>query len=432
MMNAVTTPKPLDQSFWATVGRQFRKKKVAVISFYIAFFLAVVAVLAPFLANEKPIVCQYEGNIYFPVFKQIGVDFGVGQFPQELLNVKWKELEYDFALWPLIPYLPLNQDEKNIHSVSPLAEQDVPSTKWTHWFGTDELGRDVLAGMIHGTKTAFTVGIVSMIIASLLGIFFGSLAGYFGDENFKMSRARLWLNVVFFFFAVFYAYGVRSYVIADALSSGFASFLFQLLVSLVIFLGVLAIANLIAIPLKKIPFLAKQVAFPLDLIISRSMEVLVCIPTFFLILLVLATIKKPNIYIIMVVIGVTSWTGIARYIRAELLKIRSLEYIEAANSLGFSNFRTLLKHAIPNALSPVLIAIAFGIASAILTESSLSFLGFGSGDSVTWGSLLSSARQSPQAWWLAIFPGFAIFITVTVFNLIGEGLTDAMDPRLRK
>jgi peptide/nickel transport system permease protein len=134
----------------------------------------------------------------------------------------------------------------------------------------------------------------------------------------------------------------------------------------------------------------------------------------------------------MVVIGVTSWTGIARYIRAELLKIRSLEYIEAANSLGFSNFRTLLKHAIPNALSPVLIAIAFGIASAILTESSLSFLGFGSGDSVTWGSLLSSARQSPQAWWLAIFPGFAIFITVTVFNLIGEGLTDAMDPRLRK
>jgi peptide/nickel transport system permease protein len=372
------------------------------------------------------------GTIYFPVFKQIGVDFGVGQFPQELLNVKWKELEYDFALWPLIPYLPLNQDEKNIHSVSPLAEQDVPATKWTHWFGTDELGRDVLAGMIHGTKTAFTVGIVSMIIASLLGIFFGSLAGYFGDENFKMSRARLWLNVVFFFIAIFYAYGVRSYVIADALSSGFASFLFQLLVSLVIFLGVLAIANLIAIPLKKIPFLAKQVAFPLDLIISRSMEVLVCIPTFFLILLVLATIKKPNIYIIMVVIGVTSWTGIARYIRAELLKIRSLEYIEAANSLGFSNFRTLLKHAIPNALSPVLIAIAFGIASAILTESSLSFLGFGSGDSVTWGSLLSSARQSPQAWWLAIFPGFAIFITVTVFNLIGEGLTDAMDPRLRK
>lgn len=421
-----------NQSYWATVNRQFKKKKIALFSFYIGCFLAIVAVFAPFLANEKPIFCKYQGKTYFPVFKQIGVDLGIGKFPPELLNAKWKDLEYDFALWPLIPYAPLNQDEKNIHSVSPLVEQDVPSLKWTHWFGTDELGRDVLAGMIHGTKTAFTVGIVSMLIASVLGIFFGALAGYFGDENFKMSRARLWLNVLFFFFALFYAYSTRSYAIADGLADGFATFLFEMLKSILIFFVVIAIANVIAIPLKKIPFLAKQVAFPLDLLISRSMEILVCIPTFFLILLVLATIKKPNIYIIMVVIGVTSWTGIARYIRAELLKIRALEYIEAAHSLGFSSFRTLLKHAIPNALSPVLIAIAFGVASAILTESSLSFLGFGSGDAVTWGSLLSSARQSPSAWWLAIFPGFAIFITVTVFNLIGEGLTDAMDPRLRK
>ncbi len=432
MSAAVTTNQSLDQSFWATVRRQFRKKKVAVISFYIATFLAAVAVLAPFLANEKPIMCQYEGKIYFPVFKQIGVDFGIGQFPQELLNVKWKDLEYDFALWPLVPYLPLNQDSKNAQSVGPFDEQDVPSLKWKHWFGTDELGRDVLAGMIHGTKTAFTVGIVSMFIASILGIFFGAMAGFFGDENLKMSRIRLWLNVIFFFIAIFYAYGARSYTISDALSVSFASFLFEIFISILIFFGIMGLVNIIAIPLKKIPFLGTQVAFPVDLTISRSMEILVCIPTFFLILLVLATVKKPNIYIIMVIIGLTSWTGIARYIRAELLKIRSLEYIEAAHSLGFSNFRTLMKHAIPNALSPVLIAIAFGIASAILIESSLSFLGFGSGDSVTWGALLSSARQSPQAWWMAIFPGFAIFITVTVFNLIGEGLTDAMDPRLRR
>jgi peptide/nickel transport system permease protein len=432
-MSAIATqPKQLDQSFWATVRRQFRKKKVAVISFYIAAFLALVAVLAPFLANEKPIMCQYEGKIYFPVFKQIGVDFGIAQFPQELLNVKWKDLEYDFALWPLVPYLPLNQDSKNAQSVGPFDEQDVPSTKWTHWFGTDELGRDVLSGMIHGTQTAFTVGIVSMFIASILGIFFGAMAGFFGDENLKMSRVRMWLNVIFFFVAIFYAYGVRSYIISDALSTSFASFLIEILISFLIFFGIMGFINLIAIPLKKLPILGTQVSFPVDLTISRSMEILVCIPTFFLILLVLATIKKPNIYVIMVIIGLTSWTGIARYIRAELLKIRSLEYIEAANSLGFSNFRTLVKHAIPNALSPVLIAIAFGIASAILIESSLSFLGFGSGDSVTWGALLSSARQSPQAWWMAIFPGFAIFITVTVFNLIGEGLTDAMDPRLRK
>ncbi len=135
----------------------------------------------------------------------------------------------------------------------------------------------------------------------------------------------------------------------------------------------------------------------------------------------------------MAVIGFTSWTGIARFIRAELLRVRSLEYIEAANALGFSSTRTLLRHAIPNSLSPVLIAVAFGIASAILVESILSFLGIGvPAETVTWGSLLSTARKYSQDWWLAVFPGFAIFITVTVFNLIGEGLTDALDPRSKK
>ncbi len=432
MSTTVASKKEKNQSYWATVNRQFKKKKIAMVSFYITVFLAFVALTAPFLANEKPIVCKYNGTVYFPVVKQIGVDLGISKFPQELLGAKWSQLEYDFAIWPLVPYLPLNQDPNNTKSVSPFADQNVPSTRWTHWLGTDELGRDVLAGMIHGTRTAFMVGIVSMAIASLIGILLGSLAGFFGDENLRMSRARLWLNIIFFFFALFYAFAARSYTLSDSLSVGVSTFLGQLLLSLLIFGGIIALANAIAIPLKKIPALGKQVSFPVDILISRSMEILVCIPTFFLILLVLATVKKPNIYIIMVIIGLTSWTGIARYIRAELLRIRSLEYVEAAKALSYSNWRTMAKHAIPNALSPVLIAIAFGVASAILIESSLSFLGLGSGDMVTWGALLSSARQSPSAWWLAIAPGFAIFITVTVFNLIGEGLTDAMDPRLRK
>ncbi len=424
--------KQAGQSYWATVGRQFRKKKVAVASMYIACFLALVAVLAPFLANEKPLMCKYDGSLYFPVFKQIGVDFGLGQFPKELNNVDWKDLKFDFAIWPPVPYSPLNQDAKNIHSVSPLKGQNVPSKRWYHWAGTDELGRDVLAGLIYGTKTAFTVGIVSMFISTIIGIFFGALAGFFGDENFKVSRVRLWLNLIFFFLGLFYAYGVRGYILSDALSNSLAEFMWQFVISLFVFLAIMGVANLLASLLKKIPVLSKQVSFPLDMVISRGIEILVCIPTFFLILLVLATIKKPNIYIIMVIIGLTSWTGIARYIRAELLRIRNLEYIEAAQALGYSGWRIMLRHAIPNALSPVLIAVAFGIASAILVESTLSFLGFGSGEMITWGSLLSSARATPSAWWLAIFPGFAIFITVTVFNLIGEGLTDALDPRLKQ
>ena len=120
--------------------------------------------------------------------------------------------------------------------------------------------------------------------------------------------------------------------------------------------------------------------------------------------------------------GFVSWTSIAKFTRAELLRIRKLEYIEAAQAFGYSQFRIVFKHALPNALAPVLIAVAFGVASAIIIEAYLSFIGVGiPDDQVTWGSLLNMARDNISAWWIAIFPGTAIFITVTIFNLIGEG-----------
>jgi peptide/nickel transport system permease protein len=414
------------------VKRQFLKKKTAVVSMYVVAFLALIAILSPFLANEKPLVCKYHGQLYFPVLKDLAVSAGIGQFPTDFQNVDWHKLNYDFVIFPPVPYLPMNQDNDNIHSKSPLEHQNVPSKRWFHWFGTDELGRDVLAGMIHGTRVAMTVGIVSMLIAASIGILLGSLAGFLGDDNFKISRVRLWANVALLYLASFYAFSTRSYAITDTLGESLGQGLLQLLFSMAIFIVVMAIGNLVIVPLKRIPVFGKQVYVPFDMIVSRMIEILNSIPTLFLILLIISIIRKPNLYVIMVIIGLTGWTGIARFIRAELLKVRSLEYIEAAHSLGFSNARIVFKHAIPNALSPVLISIAFGIASAILTESTLSFLGLGPADTVTWGQLLSYARQVPQAWWLAIFPGFAIFITITVFNLIGEGLTDALDPRLKQ
>lgn len=424
--------KKNDQSYWAYVRRQFSKKKTAVVSLYIVIFLALIAVLAPFLANEKPLVCKYQGELYFPVLKEMAVDLGLGEFQPQFQNIDWKKLEYDMVVFPPVPYLPMNQDNDNIHSKSPFDDQVVPSMRFHHWFGTDELGRDVLAGMIHGTKIAMTVGIVSMFIASLIGILLGSLAGFYGDDNFQVSRIRLWGNLLFLFFAFFYSFAARSYDITDALGKSLGQGFIELGISLLIFAAVMAVGNLLVIPLKKLPALGKQVSVPFDMIIMRVIEVLNSIPTLFLILLIISIVRKPNLYVIMGIIGLTGWTGIARFIRAELLKVRNLEYIEAANSLGFTNAHILFRHAIPNALSPVLISIAFGIAGAILTESTLSFLGLGPADTVTWGQLLSYARQIPQAWWLAIFPGFAIFITVTTFNLIGDGLTDAMDPRLKQ
>jgi peptide/nickel transport system permease protein len=133
------------------------------------------------------------------------------------------------------------------------------------------------------------------------------------------------------------------------------------------------------------------------------------------------------------IIGFTSWTGIARITRAEFLKIRNLEYIQAGKALGFSQSRIIFRHALPNGIAPALVIIAFGVAAAILIESSLSFLGIGvPADVVTWGSLIASGRAHFGAWWLVVFPGLAILLTVSVYNLLGEGIRDAIDPRLKQ
>lgn len=169
-----------------------------------------------------------------------------------------------------------------------------------------------------------------------------------------------------------------------------------------------------------------------DMLISRVIEVVICFPTFFLILTVIAFIG-PSIWNIMVVIGVTGWPGVARLVRGEFLRLRSRDFVTAGTALGYGDLRIIFRHILPNALAPVLVAATFGVASAILVESSLSFLGFGvKVPTPTWGSVLSSARESYKFWWITLFPGFAIFLTVTMYNLVGEGIRDAVDPKLRQ
>lgn len=169
-----------------------------------------------------------------------------------------------------------------------------------------------------------------------------------------------------------------------------------------------------------------------DVLISRLIEVIICFPTFFLILAVLAFVG-PSIYNIMIVIGLTGWTGIARLVRGEFLKQRQSEYVAAAKVQGARWFRIVFRHILPNALAPVLVSATFGVASAILAESSLSFLGFGvQPPTPSWGDILSQSRDFIDiAWWLTLFPGLAIFLTITSYNLVGEGLRDAIDPRLK-
>jgi peptide/nickel transport system permease protein len=167
-----------------------------------------------------------------------------------------------------------------------------------------------------------------------------------------------------------------------------------------------------------------------DNVISRLIEVVITFPTFFLILTLAALVQQRSIFHVMVIIGVTSWTGVARLIRAEFLRQKSLDYVQAALALGLRSRRVIFVHILPNAIAPALVSATFGIASAILTESSLSFLGVGDLTVASWGETLNTGRVTGKLW-LVLAPGIAIFLVVTVFNLVGEGVRDALDPKLR-
>ncbi|MGH7404374.1 MAG: ABC transporter permease [Candidatus Methylomirabilales bacterium] len=170
-----------------------------------------------------------------------------------------------------------------------------------------------------------------------------------------------------------------------------------------------------------------------DTLITGLIDVALSFPAFFLILTVVA-ILRPSIWNIMVVIGLTSWEGTARFVRAEILALREQDFVRAAQALGVSGPRVILRHLLPNAVAPVLVSATLGIAGAILTESALSFLGFGvPPPDATWGNILSDGKNYLfDAWWLTIIPGTAILVIVLAFNLFGEGLREAFNPRLRQ
>ena len=169
-----------------------------------------------------------------------------------------------------------------------------------------------------------------------------------------------------------------------------------------------------------------------DTIIMRFVDIMLSVPTFFLILAVIAFLE-PSIWNIMAVIGLTSWMGVARLVRAEFLSLREREFVLAARGLGASDMRIIFRHILPNAMSPVLVSTVLGIAGAVLVESALSFLGIGvQPPTPSWGNILTIGKDNIEiAWWLSVFPGLAILVTVLGYNLLGEGIRDAIDPRLK-
>jgi peptide/nickel transport system permease protein len=169
-----------------------------------------------------------------------------------------------------------------------------------------------------------------------------------------------------------------------------------------------------------------------DTVIMRFVDIMLCFPTFFLILAVIA-ILEPSIWNIMVIIGITGWMGITRLVRADFISLKERDFVQAARAIGASNFRIIFIHILPNAMASILVAATLGVAGAILTESALSFLGIGvQPPTPSWGNILTAGKDNIDiAWWLSLFPGLAILVTVLGYNMLGEGIRDTLDPRLR-
>jgi peptide/nickel transport system permease protein len=169
-----------------------------------------------------------------------------------------------------------------------------------------------------------------------------------------------------------------------------------------------------------------------DTVIMRSVDIMLCFPTFFLILAVIAFLE-PSIWNIMIIIGLTGWMGITRLVRADFISLKERDFVQAARAIGASDFRIIFSHLLPNAMASLLVAATFGIAGAILTESALSFLGIGvQPPTPSWGNILTDGKDNIDiAWWLSLYPGMAILLTVLGYNLLGEGIRDVLDPRLK-
>lgn len=300
-----------------------------------------------------------------------------------------------------------------------LEPNQVPTLNF-YLMGTDDLGRDVFSRMLQGAWVSLTVGFVAVGISVFIGIFMGGIAGYFGQHYIKIDHILLTLFLV--------------------AGTGLVIFGVILFGTALLLLGAAYIVYSVltrhrskkkASPPWRAMFHINAVS--VDTLIMRIVDIMLCFPSFFLILTVVA-ILPASIYNIMIVIGLTSWMGTTRFVRAEFLSLREQDFVAASKALGIGNFRIIFRHMMPNAVAPVLVSATIGIASAILTEAGLSFLGFGvPPPHATWGNILSNGKNFIfDAPWLTFIPGITILIVVLSFNLFGEGLRDVLNPKLRE
>lgn len=391
--------------------------------------VAVTALLAPILANHRPLWIHTGDANYFPALS------GNNSVPRHLSSGDL--IQFDDPAWINTPgirfiqapvsYSPNRSDAFDMGYSPPF--QKAGEGRPMHYLGTGKRGDDILAGIIHGSRVSLTVGIFSMLLAGFIGIALGAVGGYFSDERIRISRGIALGLITGVLPAWFYSFHVRNYVLEEALAGSTLYFLFQFAITIVLFISVLFLFALAGKWISRFRWFSAQINVPVDGLFSRLTEMVISLPKLLLILAI-AAIAKPSLLNLILIIGFTSWTEIARFTRAEMLSLREQDFIQSARSLGLKERTILFKHALPNGIATAMVAITFGVSAAILIESGLSFLGIGvEPGTVTWGMLLSEGRTNFSAWWLVVFPGLAIFATVTALNFIGEALREVLDPR---
>ncbi len=355
---------------WGEAWIRYRRNPRSILAFSILGFLFLVGLFAPFIAGSKPIVCKYKGTLYFPA---------MGYYRDG-----WEDPIFGISGDKFRGTYPANLKKKDPDSwaIWPLVYAD-PYRKMRarDWEGVPGFER-----MVGGDDWKKN----QQPPSKAHGLWFGT------DNQGQSVFARM-------------VHGTSIALLIGFLSVGISATIGFVLGSTAGYFGGW-----------------------IDTAISRLMEVVLAVPSLILILALIAIVEKPTIWHLMAVLGVTGWVGIARLTRGEFLKLKTLDYVVAARALGLSAPRIIFRHMLPNALAPALVSISFGIAGAILTESGLSFLGFGvQPPTPSWGAVLREGFETYDHWWLIVFPGLAVFVAVLTYNQIGDGLQQSIDPRLR-
>jgi len=325
-----------NNGFLRKLHKRLRRYRVFRMAKAWLYFLLFITLFGDFIANDKPLFCRYEGAIQFPIIQEtLNLNSPFNQ------TTEWDDPQITSKVYPLIPYHFDTIDPLNSRFVSPFGKQNIESIRYRHWLGTDQIGRDVLAGMIIGARVSLVIGFLGIGLSSLIGILLGSLSGYFGNGRLKWSVSRL-----VFSSALLIIFGWLAYVLPKFLELDGQAYL----------LGIVVLIVLVEWGFSKVPLKSKKVNIPMDWIVLRVLEIFKSIPKLLLVL-VISAVFTPSIYLVAIVIGVTHWPMITMYFRGELLKVREKEYLFSAQLQGIPDWKVLFRHAIPNAIGPALIAI---------------------------------------------------------------------------